>query len=136
MEAVITPPTGCSSSAIDRRAQASPGTVALLTGRDTFSAAGNFVTDLKVGPSADAIRLVGEAPGGGPNIYGDVRVVTLESSGIVVLISSRYHERRPGDDRLEVVPDIAIEPTWADVQAHRDVVLDAAVAATSGSATR
>ena len=122
-------------SAIVRRADASPGTVALLTGRDTFSAAGNFVTDLKVGPSADGIRLVGEAPGGGPNIYGDVRVVTLASSGIVVLIASRYHERRPGDDSLEVVPDIPAELTWADVEAHRDVVLDAAVAATSGSAT-
>jgi hypothetical protein len=102
----------------------------VLAGRGTFSAAGNFITELETGDAASAIHLVGEPPGGGPNIYGDVRVVTLEHSGIVVLISTRYHERRAGDDRLEVDPDIAAELTWDDVIAGRDPVLDAALAAT------
>lgn len=107
-----------------------PGSVALIAGRGTFSAAGNFVTEIEAGEAGAAVHLVGEPPGGGPNIYADVRVVTLEHSGIVVLISTRYHERRTGDERLEVDPDIAVELTWDDVIAGRDPVLDAAIDAT------
>jgi hypothetical protein len=117
-------------SALERHATERPGSVAVIAGRGTFSAAGNFVTELEAGDAGASIHLVGEPPGGGPNIYGDVRVVTLEHSGIVVLISTRYHERRAGDDRLEVDPDIAVELTWEDVVAGRDPVLDAAVGAT------
>ena len=105
------------------------GRVALLTSRDTFSAAGNFVTELKVGEGGDDILLVGEPPGGGLDIYGDTITVTLEHSGIVVLISKRYHEKAPGDDRLQIEPDVPVEATWADVIAGRDVVLEAALAA-------
>jgi hypothetical protein len=105
-----------------------PGRVALLTGRSTFSAAGNFVTDLKVGPEGAGIRLVGEAPGGGLDMYGDVRVVTLPNSRIVVLVSSRHHVRAPGDDRLAIEPDRPTEVSWADYVAGRDPVLAAAVA--------
>jgi hypothetical protein len=107
-------------------AAAHPGSVSLIAGRSTFSAAGNFVTDLKVGRQKDGIQLVGEAPGGGLNIYGDVVVVTLPASGIVVLVSGRYHERAPGDDRLALEPDIPVEVTWADYAARRDPVLEAA----------
>ena len=103
-----------------------PGTVSLITGRSTFSAAGNFVTDLKVGPQKDGIRLVGEPPGGGLNIYGDIVEVTLPASRIVVLVSGRYHERAPGDDRLAIEPDVPVEITWADYAARRDPVLEAA----------
>jgi hypothetical protein len=122
-------------SAIERQALARPETIALIAGRDTFSAAGNFVTDLMTGAAADALTLVGEPPGGGLNIYGDVRVVTLESSGIVVLISTRYHERAPGHDELELRPTVPVELTWSDLAAHRDPVLDAAIEATDRSAS-
>jgi hypothetical protein len=107
-------------------AAAHPGSVSLIAGRSTFSAAGNFVTDLKVGPQGAGIRLVGEPPGGGLNIYGDVAVVTLPVSKIVVLISGRYHERAPGDDRLQIEPDVPAEVSWADYAARRDPVLAAA----------
>jgi hypothetical protein len=107
-------------------AAAHPGSVSLIAGRSTFSAAGNFVTDLKVGRQKAGIRLVGEAPGGGLNIYGDVVVLTLPASGIIVLVSGRYHERAPGDDRLALEPDIPVEVTWADYAAGRDPVLEAA----------
>ena len=86
--------------AVEAAAHATPGSVRLITGRATFSAAGNFVTDLLVGPEKAGIRLIGEPPGGGLDIYGDVKVVTLPASKIVVLISARYHERAPGDPRL------------------------------------
>jgi hypothetical protein len=104
-----------------------PGRVALLTSRDTFSAAGNFVTELKVGEGGDDILLVGEPPGGGLDIYGDVATVTLKHSGIVVLISRRYHEKAPGDDRLQIEPDVPVEASWADAVAGRDTVLQAAL---------
>lgn len=114
--------------AVESMARARPGRVSIIAGRSTFSAAGNFITDLLVGPQAANLRLVGEAPGGGLNIYGDVRVVTLPASGIVVLISERYHERAPGDDRLSIPPDRPVELTWDDYAARRDPVLEAAFA--------
>jgi len=112
---------------VEKIAAADPGRVRLITGRSTFSAAGNFVTDLLVGKQGAGIRLVGEAPGGGLNIYGDVEVVTLPASKIVVLISARYHERAKGDDRLAIEPDRPAEVSWADYAARRDPVLAAAV---------
>jgi len=115
--------------AVETVVHAKPGAVSLITGRVTFSAAGNFVTDLLVGKAAAGIHLVGEPPGGGLDIYGDVRVVTLPESGIVVLVSSRYHDRAPGDKRLQLLPDIPVELTWADYAAGRDPVLAAALAA-------
>jgi hypothetical protein len=107
-------------------AAADPGRVRLITGRSTFSAAGNFVTDLLVGPQRAGITLVGEPPGGGLDMYGDVAVVTLPNSKIVVLISRRYHERAPGDDRLQIEPNVPAEVGWEDYAARRDPVLDAA----------
>ena len=113
--------------AVEKVAHANPGSVSLITGRGTFSAAGNFVTDLMVGKEKAGIRLVGEPPGGGLNIYGDVVVVTLPASKIVVLVSGDYHERAPGDTRLALPPDIPVEVSWADYVAGRDPVLEAAL---------
>ncbi len=114
--------------AIEALAKERPGRVAIIAGRSTFSAAGNFITDVMVGPEGAGIRLVGEAPGGGLNIYGDVDVVTLPHSKVVVLISGRYHERAPGDDRLALTPDVPVEITWEDYAEGRDPVLEAAFA--------
>jgi hypothetical protein len=113
--------------AVEVVANTNPGGVRLITGRATFSAAGNFVTDLLVGPEKAGIRLVGEPPGGGLDMYGDVQVVTLPASKIVVLISARYHERAPGDPRLSFTPDVPVEVGWADYAAGRDPVLEAAL---------
>ena len=117
---------GALRQALESIAEAHPGSVRLITGRATFSAAGNFVTDLKVGPQKAGITLVGEPPGGGLDIYGDVKVVTLPASGIVVLIAGRYHERAPGDDRLEIEPEVPVQLGWADYAAGRDPVFEAA----------
>ncbi len=53
---------GLFRSALERYADAAPRTVALIAGRSTFSAAGNFVTDLERGHAADEIILVGNHP--------------------------------------------------------------------------
>ncbi len=113
-------------NAVEAVAHAHPGLISLIAGRATFSAAGNFVTDLLVGRERAGIRLVGEPPGGGLNINGDARFVTLPNSGIIVLIASRHHEKAPGDDRLELTPDLPVEISWADYAAGRDPVLAAA----------
>jgi hypothetical protein len=114
--------------AVEEVAQDHPGLVSLIAGRATFSAAGNFVTDLLVGREKAGIRLVGESPGGGLDIYGDVVVVTLPASKIVVLISADFHDKAPpGDTRLAIPPDIAVEVSWADFVAGRDPVLAAAL---------
>jgi hypothetical protein len=113
--------------AVERMARDRPGRVSILAGRSTFSAAGNFVTDLLVGSERASMRLVGESPGGGLNIYGDVRVVTLPASRIVVLVSEDYHLRSRDDDRLALPPDIPVEVTWEDYVAGRDPVLEAAL---------
>jgi hypothetical protein len=81
-----------------------------------------------VGKQKAGIHLVGEAPGGGLDMYGDVEVVTLPASRIVVLTSARYHERAPGDERLAIEPDRSAEVSWADYLAGRDPVLEAAAA--------
>jgi hypothetical protein len=113
-------------AAVDAMARERPGRTSIIAGRSTFSAAGNFITDLLVGPERANLRLVGEAPGGGLNIYGDVRVLTLPSSRIVVLVSEDYHLKAPDDDRLALPPDIPVEVTWDDYAAGRDPVLEAA----------
>jgi hypothetical protein len=113
--------------AVEEVAHDNPGGISLITGRATFSAAGNFVTDLMVGQEKAGIRLIGEPPGGGLNIYGGVDVVTLPASKIVVLVSGRYHERAPGDTRLALTPDVPVEVSWADYVAGRDPVLEAAL---------
>jgi hypothetical protein len=113
--------------AVEQMARDRPGRVSIIAGRSTFSAAGNFVTDLLVGPERANMRLVGDSPGGGLNIYGDVRVVTLPASQIVVLISEDYHLRSRDDDRLALPPDIPVEVTWEDYVAGRDPVLEAAL---------
>jgi len=114
--------------AVEAVARDHPGLISLITGRATFSAAGNFVTDLLVGRERAGIRLVGESPGGGLDIYGDVVVVTLPASKIVVLISADFHDKAPpGDTRLAIPPDVAVEVSWADYVAGRDPVLAAAL---------
>ena len=54
-----------------------PGRLVLLTGRVTFSAAGNFAAEVDARTRA---RIVGEAAGGSPHNYGDTVEVELETS--------------------------------------------------------
>lgn len=80
-----------------------PGRLYVLIGRQTFSAATNFVTELE---RSVAPIFVGE-PTGGSRIYGDTRPQTLPHSQLVVLISARYWQKStPGDQRP------AIELSW------------------------
>jgi hypothetical protein len=98
----------------------------VLTGRSTFSAAGNFVADVD---RSTSVRFVGEPAGGAPSQWGDSTPILLERAGITVHVATSYWEfGPPGDTRLETPVDVRVEPTAADFFAGRDPVLARALA--------
>ena len=98
----------------------------VLTGRSTFSAAGNFVADVDRGTTA---RLVGEPAGGAPSQWGDSAAIPLEGVGLTLHVATSYQEfGPPGDKRAETPVDVPVEPTAADFFAGRDPVLARALA--------
>lgn len=103
-----------------------PGRLVLLTGRVTFSAAGNFAAEVDARTRA---RIVGEAAGGSPHNYGDMTEVELESLGWTVHVPPQYVEvlGRP-DERAALEPDVPLQIGAADHFAGRDPVLARAIA--------
>jgi hypothetical protein len=100
------------------------GRLSILTGRETFSAATNFATEVEA--DTDAV-FVGEPTGGRPNLYGDVRNVVLPNSEIVAHVSSRYWEFSTPDDTRPAVPvDVRVSLSSADYFAGHDPALTAA----------
>ena len=98
----------------------------VLTGRSTFSAAGNFVADVD---RATRARFVGEPAGGAPSQWGDSIAIMLERIGLTVHVATAYWEfGPPGDKRQETPVDVRVEPTAADFFAGRDPVLARALA--------
>ena len=93
----------------------------LLTGRQTFSAAGNFVADVARETKA---RIVGELAGGAPSQWGDSTPVELTHAGLTAHVATIYQDYGPAD----VEPDVHVEPTAADLLAGRDPVLARALA--------
>ena len=103
-----------------------PGSLVVLIGRQTFSAAVLFATELDEQTNA---VFVGEPTGGSPNLYANPRTLTLPNSGIVVNVSSQYFEGGgPSDRRDAITPDVAITTGVDDLLVGRDPVLDAALA--------
>jgi hypothetical protein len=102
-----------------------PGSVVVLIGRSTFSAAGNFITELAATPG---VRFIGEPSGGAPNMYGDATLEPLPESGFVIHVATRRWDFAPGDDAVAIAPDVAIPVRWADYAAGIDPALDAALA--------
>ncbi len=97
-------------------------------GRATFSAAGNFVTDVE--RSTEAV-LIGEDSGTSPNQFGDSHATRLQHSGLVYRVG-RYLVRRstPDDERVTVSPDIevslssaayfgGVDPIWEAILGQR-----------------
>ena len=103
-----------------------PGRLVLLTGRVTFSAAGNFAAEVDARTRA---LIVGEAAGGSPHNYGDMTEVELESLGWTVHVPPQYVEvlGRP-DERAALEPDVPLQIGAADHFAGRDPVLARAIA--------
>jgi hypothetical protein len=75
-----------------------------IIGRQTYSAAMNFIADLEATTQA---LFVGEGSGGSPFHFGDSDDSVLPNSGMLLQISSRVHPSAiPGDERLEIPADI------------------------------
>jgi len=109
--------------------------VYVLIGRNVYSAAGNFTTDLE--RLANPI-FVGEPTGNMGNQEGDEGSVKLPYSGLTATIAAvKWQLSHPWDVRRTIVPNIPVPLTAADYFAGRDPVLDTtlkAIAAQRGPA--
>jgi hypothetical protein len=70
-------------------------------------------------PPVRSSQTIGEKP----NSYQEPRQFRLPNSHLIVRVSTRYYEFRK-DGENAVRPDKTITPTWADLKAGRDPVLD------------
>jgi hypothetical protein len=102
-----------------------PNRLYVLIGRQTFSAAANFVTVLE--QRANHVIFAGEPTGGSLNNYGDTQSFNLPYSGYGVLVPTLYWEYAPGDPRLAIAPDLAVGLTADDYFNQRDPVLAAVI---------
>jgi hypothetical protein len=96
------------------------GSLYVLVGALTFSAAMNNAAQFQDETQA---TLVGQPIGEKPNSYQEPRQFRLPNSHLIVRASTLFYEfRKTGPNA--VTPDKVITPTWADVKAGRDPVLD------------
>ena len=108
--------------AVDR-----PGRLFALIGRVTFSAAGNFAAELE---QTTHVIFAGESMGSSPNLYGDVRQVSLGTIGQEAFIASTYWQKSTANDpRITIEPRLDMTFSSADYFGDRDPVLDAVIRA-------
>lgn len=95
----------------------------LITGRNTFSAAQNFTTDLS--RNANPI-LVGEPTGSSPNFIGESVPISLPYSKMSGSVSDLYWQRSwPMDGRIWLAPELPAPPTFAAYKDNVDVSMEA-----------
>lgn len=110
---------------VDEVAGDDPCRVAMIIGRQTFSAAANFATMVEQDTPA---RFYGEPTGGSPNLYGDTRQYPVEALGMRLFVSSRYWRMStPDDTREAIAPDVPAPLRVGDFLAGRDPVMAAVV---------
>jgi tetratricopeptide (TPR) repeat protein len=98
------------------------GRLFTITGRQTFSAAMNFVNAMKLNTQT---LFVGEPTGARPNSYGDNAPLILPNSRIAVRLSTLWwQDMDPRDSREHQAPDLAADLTIADYRAGRDPALE------------
>lgn len=113
--------------AITAYAVAHPGSLYVITGRNTFSAGSMLVARLDA--QTDAV-IVGEAMGGCTVFWADVEDLALPFSGIDVSVSTFFEVSvDPGDDRVTIGPDIPAPLTPTEWAAGIDPALRAIQAA-------
>jgi len=95
----------------------------VITGRNTFSAAQNFLNRLE--RWTDCV-VVGEPSSSSPNFIGEETSVLLPWSRVAASISSRtWQDSDPGDQRQWIAPQLPVAPRAADYFGRRDAALDA-----------
>jgi hypothetical protein len=106
------------STKLDRR-----GTLFVITGRRTFSAAQNLATYIEQNTNA---IFVGEPTGSSPNFVGEEMFFTLPYSGLQVNVSDRFWQSSwPIDRRTWIAPTLYAPPTFAAYQVNRDPAMEA-----------
>jgi len=94
----------------------------VITGRNTFSAAPNFINFVE--RLTDAI-FVGEASSSKQNHVGETGVFVLPFSGVRGSISNLYwQDGSPSDEREMIYPEVPVPPTAEDHFAGRDAALE------------
>ncbi|MDX1577190.1 MAG: hypothetical protein R3266_01850 [Gemmatimonadota bacterium] len=97
----------------------------VLTSRHTFSAAQNFVNQVRRWTYP---TFVGEPTGSRPNFAGETTPVHMPFSGLRASISSRYwQDSHATDSRIWIAPDIPVELDSQAYFGNRDPVLTAAL---------
>ena len=97
--------------------------VYVLIGRRSYSATGNFVTDLE--RLVDPV-FVGEASSECCNLYGDPIELTLPYSGTKLEVTAlRWQLSVPSDRRREISPEVPVQLTATAYFAGKDPALDA-----------
>ena len=94
----------------------------IITGRNTFSAAQIFISQLNKETKA---LFAGESSSSSPNFVGEENFIQLPWSGAMGSISNRYHETIPGDKRKWIEPDIKVSLSSEDYFGGRDPVMEA-----------
>jgi tetratricopeptide (TPR) repeat protein len=105
-----------------------PGTLFVIVGRQTFSAAMCGVTQMERYTKA---IMVGEPTGSSPNFIGETVIVNLPYCKMSASISDLYWENSVAMDyRTWIAPRIYTPPTFAAYQGGRDPALEAILAVT------
>jgi tetratricopeptide (TPR) repeat protein len=95
----------------------------VITGRNTFSAAQNFIN--RVERWTDA-TFVGEPSSSSPNFVGEETNLLLPYSRIRGSISTRFwQDSDPGDNRAWITPAVPVKPTAAAYFSNEDAAMDA-----------
>lgn len=95
----------------------------VITGRNTFSAAQNFINRIEQWTNA---IFVGEPSSSSPNFVGEETNLLLPYSRIRGSISTRYwQDSDPGDQRAWITPAVPVGPTAAAYFSGEDAALDA-----------
>jgi len=103
-----------------------PGGLYVLIGRQTFSAAQNFVNRME---NSTQVLFAGEPTGASPNLVCETETFRLPRTGLAVLISTRrWQDSAPGDHRIWTMPDIPATVSFDDYVNGRDPVIAAVLA--------
>jgi C-terminal processing protease CtpA/Prc len=107
-----------------------PGRIAVLTSRQTHSAAVMLVSDLEQQTTA---RFYGQPTADRPNHHGETNVFVTPNSQLPIIHASEYYQTStPDDDRRNRTPDVAIPYRFSDYIAGRDPVLATALTDMNG----
>jgi len=97
------------------------GTLFCIIGRQTFSAAMNFVNSLEWWTN---VIFVGEPTAGAPNHFGDAETIRLPNSRLSGSVSTRYwQDSRPRETRPWIEPEIPVQLSSDDYRNNHDPAL-------------